>query len=89
MFVTALCAAFSVGGLLPVFAFRLGVEYGELHSDVNGVYRAVWEVLHVAPRVAALADTVATLKQQMAKQAAQRLPDRVRDSLRVARWTSP
>ena len=79
----------SLGALLPVGAYWVGYDAGLRAADENAVYEGIWRAVHVAPRVAALADTVSRLKQQMARQAAQRLPDRVRDSLRLVRWSTP
>jgi len=58
-------------------------------ADSLSVFRRTQQVAQVCLKVIALRDTLDLERHQRRVQAAQRLPDRVRDSLRVARWTTP
>jgi|ERR1051325_1850718 hypothetical protein len=88
-FVILVALALTVPPLITYGAYLAGYAAGQRAADEDAVFRAVYHALHEAPHVLALRDTVATQRRQLAVQASARLPQHVRDSLRLVRWTTP
>lgn len=81
--------AFLSGMTLVTVAYRQGYLAGQREADQEAVYAAVGDALRVGTRVAGLTDSLSDIRRHMAQQAMTHLPQRVRDSLRIVRWTTP
>src|SRR6266699_4791087 len=57
----AVAGALSLGVLAPIGAYWWGYDAGQRAADQEAVIRGIVQAVRIAPRVAALADTVATL----------------------------
>lgn len=87
--VLTLIFAFLSGMTLVTVAYRDGYMAGQRQADQEAVYAAVGDALRVGTRVAGLTDSLSDLRRSLARQALARLPQRVVDSLREVRWTTP
>lgn len=87
--VLSVAVAFTVGVAVTPIAYWQGYGAGQREADEDAVYAAVRDAIRVGTKVAGLQDTVTTLRRAMAADAAKRLPKRILDSLRNARWTTP
>lgn len=81
--------AFLSGMTLVTVAYRQGYLAGQREADQEAVYAAVGDALRVGTRVALLTDSLSDIRHAMARQALSHLPQRVRDSLRIVRWSTP
>ena len=80
---------FFIGVMIAPLAYSWGYMAGQRAADQEAVYAAVGDALRVGTRLAGLTDSLSDLRRQLARQALSRLPLRIRDSVRLVRWTTP